>query len=203
LVPQPTEPVESQEPSPSALRQEFLNFLIEYRNPEPGFQFSAYAGLADEVPHFAMQYPLGEVRAYNGFLVFLTTIMTRPGIELAVGKFGEMMQKEMQKKANPLAYLGKQFLAAFRTEDQFQQALLSPNSVFIPFRMIRGVNDIPGKLYRSHRIQVVLPQSSLVICQDRHAEHGGTHSWWTGMWQPDFVQFLKTAAENIDIGEHG
>ena len=103
------------------------------------------------------------------------------------------MQEEYERKNNPLKFLGKKLIGVFHTENS-SSSRSRPNSLFIPFRMIRAVNNIPGTFYRSHRIQVVLSHSSLIICQNRHAEGGDTYSWWTGKWHEDFVAFLKIAA---------
>src|SRR5262249_34883970 len=93
-------------PAARGFREEFLSWLTEHPQQKPLYQFRARAGRATEVPHFALAFPLGDVLAVPGFLVFLTDNDQEPGLgQFITSVFSQLGAQQMGADLKALADL--------------------------------------------------------------------------------------------------
>ena len=188
-------------------REAFLAFLAEHENEGPACQFKARAARAADIPHFALTFPLGDILAYRGWLVFLTAVEQPPGLGLAVRNV--VVQLTAGHSPESLGALVKDFArragSSLQSDEMVSAAFNSPNSFFVPLGEVVEVTYKRGfPVLHTARIRVKCRQDSFVICQDENAELGGTWALISGKWHPDFVEMLsKAARENAGEGPGG
>jgi hypothetical protein len=187
--------------------KDFLAFVAEPQEWKPRFDFMARCARMVEAPTFAYTLPRGVVMADPEWLVFLSLSTEMPGAKLMLAEYLQtvVFQYDTAKKlsewvGNPgslVKDVTKWFSNVPKNEDHFAQALLNPNSAFLPFRDIIGVEFKKGIVaLRPHHIQLILRDGGFVIYQDGATENAFKNllGQFSGLWQPEFLECLSQVA---------
>lgn len=186
----------------------FVVYLSGLDDKRPSHQFPARATLKQEAPKFFYTLPLGDIITYPNFLVFLTLSEQDAGAKLMFTELFQTIATELKTTYtlnkwinNPTSLLmdaAKWLSRDIKNEDLFAKALMNPNSVFIPFDEIIGVQFKKGIIaLRAHHIRITLRKGGFVICQDPATENQfeTLMGQFSGHWQDKFFELMTNVAQ--------
>ena len=191
--------------------KDFLVFVAEHKEWKPTYDFIARCARMNQAPTFAYTLPRGVVMADPRWLIFLTLSDDRPGDSMnllrefirefkAQYEFVSKLNDWVNDPISLVKDVAKWLSHVPQDEDRFAQALMNPNSAFIPFSEVIGVQFKKGIIaMRPHHIQVNLRDGGFIIYQDPATENAfkSLVGQFSGKWQVDFVNRLtQVAREN-------
>lgn len=183
---------------------DFMEFLSKNENLEPLHQIACRAAKVEGKVSFGYTLPRGLIVLYPEFLVFLTDSQYEAGGKL-------MFMEYIKSVASHITYANrvndwvnnpetiiisaaKWLMTNQNKKDFFQEALMNPNSFFIPTQTLQYLTFNKGIIaLRPHNIQIKLNEGGLTIYQDPVLENQFKTllGQFTGKWQEDFMDKIN------------